>query len=384
MTVLTPTVRSAARRWRFWAAFAVIAIVVALVTFIGAGANRPLGVPLDPASPGPVGAKALAQVLGEQGVEVTITASLDDTRAAVGSDAATVVVHDLSGIVDAGLARELGRLGTHLVLLDPDMTILDALAPDVAMAGAVVGPVEADCEVGAAQRAGTITGDGVGFRHLGDDPTVRTCFDSGDDIVSLVQLADGERTTSLLGATDALSNEHIGARGNAAFALGLLGEHDRLVWYVPGVDDAPEAGAAEFTPGWVTPVMVLLILVVIAAGLAQGRRLGPLVVENLPVTVRATETMEGRARLYQHSSARLRALDSLRIGTVQRLASIVRLPRTASVEEVAGIVAEATGTQPREVLGLLVETIPQNDRELVELSDRLLELERAVTAATTP
>src|SRR5690606_29763388 len=83
VTVLTPTVRSAARRWRFWAAFAIIAIVVALVTFIGAGANRPLGVPLDPASPGPVGAKALAQVLGEQGVEVTITASLDDTRAAV-------------------------------------------------------------------------------------------------------------------------------------------------------------------------------------------------------------------------------------------------------------------------------------------------------------
>ena len=67
--------------------------------------------------------------------------------------------------------------------------------------------------------------------------------------------------------------------------------------------------------------MILLLLVFLAAAFWRGRRLGPLVVENLPVVVRASETMEGRARLYQKSSARLHALDALRIGAIQRLAT---------------------------------------------------------------
>ncbi len=41
----------------------------------------------------------------------------------------------------------------------------------------------------------------------------------------------------------------------------------------------------------------------IAAAFWRGRRFGPLVVENLPVTVRASETMLGRARLYEKSRA---------------------------------------------------------------------------------
>src|SRR5690606_28499035 len=106
-----------------------------------------------------------------------------------------------------------------------------------------------------------------------------------------------------------------------------------------------------------------------------------LVVERLPVTVRATETMEGRARLYQRSSARLRALDALRVGTVQRLAGMVKLPASAPVEQVADLVAALVGQAPQNVRALLVGTIPHSDRELIELSDRLLELERAVAEA---
>jgi hypothetical protein len=113
----------------------------------------------------------------------------------------------------------------------------------------------------------------------------------------------------------------------------------------------------------------------------RGRRFGPLVIENLPVTVRASETMEGRARLYQRSSNRGRALDALRIGTVSRLATAVGLSRHASVPEVAATVAGLTGRDPRIVRDILLDAHPRSDAELVSLSDQLLDLEAATRSA---
>ncbi|MCW4384992.1 hypothetical protein OH146_04305 [Salinibacterium sp. SYSU T00001] len=383
MTVITSTVRTTARRWLYWGVFGAAALVIGLITLFASGANRPLGVPLDPDSAGPAGARALVQVLREQGVAVSITETLESTREAIGTDAATVVLHDRAGILGE-TSLNLDGLGEHLVLIEPGYDALEQLAPDVAAAGSVSGELEADCTVGAVERAGTVTGDGLGYRYHGDDAAVDVCLDSGDDVASLIRLERGGQTVSVLGAGAALSNERITEAGNAALALGLLGEHAQLVWYVPGVGDLPGEDAASLTPTWVTPVLVLLILVTVAAGVAQGRRLGPLVVENLPVVVRATETMEGRARLYQRSSARQRALDALRVGTVQRLASRLRLPRTAGVQEFVDLAAATANRPAASVRELLVDAVPRSDSELVELSDRLLELEREIARATAP
>jgi len=126
------------------------------------------------------------------------------------------------------------------------------------------------------------------------------------------------------------------------------------------------------------------VLTALAAAFWRGRRFGPLIVENLPVTVRANETMQGRARLYEKSSARLRALDSLRIGTVERIASLCGLSRLASVDDVVVSAAAVTGLAVDQVRHVLLDAVPATDRELVELSDRLLTLERAVAASVTP
>ena len=94
--------------------------------------------------------------------------------------------------------------------------------------------------------------------------------------------------------------------------------------------------------------------------------------------------MLGRARLYERSSSRLRALDSLRIGTIQRLATLCGLPRLATVDEVIGSVAALTNSSVSEVRGLLVDAVPATDRDLVSMSDDLLTLELTVAAATRP
>ena len=62
-----------------------------------------------------------------------------------------------------------------------------------------------------------------------------------------------------------------------------------------------------------------LCLVVVLLALWQGRRLGPLVAERIPVVVRASETVEGRARLYRSRRARDRAAAALRTAALQRM-----------------------------------------------------------------
>jgi hypothetical protein len=108
------------------------------------------------------------------------------------------------------------------------------------------------------------------------------------------------------------------------------------------------------------------------------------VVERLPVVVRSRETVEGRARLYQRSGARLRAADALRIGTIGRLAPALGLSRLATVDEIASAAASALGRPLAELRGLLLDEQPRSDADLVRLSDDLARLETAVTAAVRP
>jgi len=385
--VLTPTVGRVARRSVFWVAVAVFAVIVDLVAFALAGSTASQE-RLDSTSPAPEGAMAVAEVLRQQGVAVVSTSSLEETRGAIDDPATTTLLLYDNGLYlsDEQLA-EAADLADTVVLVDPPLQELLVVAPGLAQAGFVDEVLEADCSVPAVQRAERVSGEGVGFRVIDDTVEAVTCLGSGDGVFSLVQLERDGGTLSVLGATDALTNEGIVADGNAAFALGLLGSQQNLVWYIPTLADTPDTGPetlGELSPPWVIPVVALLALTFIAAAVWRGRRFGPLVVENLPVTVRASETMLGRARLYERSSSRLRALDSLRIGTIQRLAQLCGLPRSASVDDVIAAVSAITSSPLPEVRRLLLDADPASDRDLVELSDALLVLERDTARAIRP
>lgn len=384
-TVTTPPARRVIRRSLFWVAVALFALLIAIV-MAGLTGNQSAGEALSGTNAAPGGARALVEVLRSQGVHVTITDTLADTRSAITDPAdTTLFVFDSNGYLTGEQAGQASSLAVSTVWADPDFTALQSIAPDVAQAGAVTGTLHADCPLSAVAAAGTVSGDGTGFRVVANPDKAVPCLGSSDNVYSLVQLPSDAGTLTILGTTDALTNEHIIANGNAALALTLLGAHRDLVWYLPGLGDLPSSGAdaAARTPGWVTPVILLLALTGIAAAVWRGRRFGPLVIENLPVTVRANETMLGRARLYARSSSRLRALDALRIGAIRRLAATCGLPRVASVDDVIVAVAGRTGRSMGAVRDLLLEDIPATDRDLVRLSDELAELESAVAKATT-
>ncbi len=388
--ITTPRVRQVIRRLAFWGgalAFLLILSFLGLaLSGTGAAADR-----LDPGSPAPGGAKAVVEVLRDQGVTVTATTSLDETEAAVGeSMETTLLLYDEGSLLDPAQLQRLARLSDNLVLIDPSFLTLETLLPAVAQAGFVDSDFEADCPVRAVERAGIVSGESIGYRLIDTAAAAaELCLGSGDEIYSLIRADTSGGTVTVLGASDALSNEKIILAGNAALALGLLGERSNLIWYLPSladVADAPTAPAtlAEASPDWVIPLIALLAMVALAAAFWRGRRFGPLVIENLPVAPRASETMEGRARLYQKTSARLRTLDALRIGSIERLAETCGLPRRSSVDEVIAAVAAVTGRPLSAVRTLLLDAHPSSDIQLVRLSDDLLDLERSVAAAVRP
>ncbi|WP_382307394.1 DUF4350 domain-containing protein [Herbiconiux sp. UC225_62] len=394
--VETPRLRTTFRRRLFWIVVPIVAVLVAIATILLTASGTPDVDRYSIGNAGPSGSRAVAEVLRSQGLDVVAAGSLDEARAAAGDDS-TVLFTDPYGFLDAEGLDAVAGLGTDLVLVEPGTDELAALAPGIANAGAAeqADAVEAGsgCAIPAAQRAGTISQPSWTYRVLdgqGAGDAASACFLSYDDAYALVQEPRVNRgddsTVTVLGAGDALTNERVAEAGNAALVLGLLGEHPTLVWYVPGPDDLAGTDApatiGELTPGWVTPVILLLVLVTVAAGVWRGRRFGAVVVENLPVTVRASETMEGRARLYAKQGAHARALDALRIGTIARLTALLALPRHATVVEVSRAVATVTGRNVDEVHDTLVGALPRNEGELLALSDRLLLLEQDVHRAT--
>lgn len=383
--VLTPTVARVARRSLFWVAITGILLLFALILGAVASSTEP-GTAMSATNPAPTGAKALAEVLRAQGVTVTVTDTLDETLDAIAEPSETTLFYyDGDVLLSAEQEAQLFGLTSTMIVLDPSANALELISPDIAQAGYVGGTLSAGCDLDAAQAAQQITALGSGYRLLNENSEVSTCFSSGG-VYSLLQTTNDGTTYTVLGATDALTNGTIVTAGNAALGLQLLGGNDQLVWYLPTAADfeAETASMSDVTPDWVIPVAASAFLIALAAMFWRGRRLGPLVVENLPVTVRASETMRGRARLYEKANARLHTLDSLRIGTIARIASSCGLPVLATVDQVVLAAAAASGRDQHEVRGLLVEGVPITDHALVQLSDELLRLEQKIAENLRP
>ncbi len=150
----------------------------------------------------------------------------------------------------------------------------------------------------------------------------------------------------MVGSTDFMTNDGLLHAGNAALAMNLAGDRPRLIWYAPhrieGETSAP-ATIYDLIPANVTWIVWQLWLVVLLVALWKGRRIGPLVAEELPVVVRASETVEGRGRLYRSRRARDRAADALRTATLQRLLPRLGLGVDAPAPAVVTTVAQRSG-----------------------------------------
>lgn len=358
-------------------------VLVAGVVLAAVAGGRPTGL-LDPRAADPSGSRAVASLLRDQGVTVDLvrTSAAMQARAHAG-DTLLVATPDL--LVDSQ-ARSVGDTGADLVLAGTATP--ERFVRGVTLAGASgSGERAPGCALRAAERAGTADTGGLAYSvdattaGVASGTQIEQCYSSGGD-PSLVhtQGADG-RTVTLLGNAELLTNDRLGDHGNAALALGLLGARNRLVWYLPTPGDVPTGEQRSFydlVPSGVWWALVQLVVAVLLLALWRARRLGAIVPEPLPVVVRATETVEGRGRLYRRSGARDKAAAVLRSATLGRLVSALGLPRGSDPLTVAEVVSARSRRSSVEVGALLYGAAPADDGALVHLADQLDDLEREV------
>ena len=145
--------------------------------------------------------------------------------------------------------------------------------------------------------------------------TLSGCFGSGG--ASVLVRRD---TLWLMTDPTSFTNERVLEGDNGALALRLLGQEDRLVWYVADSADTAASdgvGLSGLLPPWLVPGLYLLLASTLGLILWRGRRLGPLVTEPLPVVVRAAESTQSRGRIYRRTGDRRHAAVIL-VGAARR------------------------------------------------------------------
>ncbi len=372
------------RNWRLPAA--IIGLIVAGATVIAL--LQPVGPTnsyLDPASTGPAGAHALADLLTERGQRV-IPAVTPSAAIRAASGGATLVVTSPQFLTRHQLSA-MAKLPGNLVLVEPDELALAVLAPAVANAGQTqIGPTAPHCSLPAARLAGRAVLGGIGLTLRHRSAGAQLCYPSGR-LAGLLQYAEGRKVITVLGSGQFLSNQDLATLGNAALGLNLLSSSQRVVWLVPALALQSGAGPATGSRSLTSLIPLAAWLVALQLGVAllltalwRARRLGPVVAERLPVAVRAAETVEGHGRLYQSRRARGRAATALRAALVDRVAPLAGLPRDASADTVATALAARSGSVPEQVSRMLYGPVPSTDAALVALASELDDLERKVRA----
>jgi len=361
------------------AAAAAVVVAAALALVIGTQlAPKGDTVPLSIHNAGPEGARALAEILGRHGVSVQaperFDAALDDLRS---SDSTTLLLYDRNGILAEPQLASLLAAAERVVVISPRLETLAALDGGIRQAGVVpdAHPVlEPGCALPDAEAAGQVSGEGA-FVYDGGT----TCFRAAGT-AGMLAVSNGGRL-AVLGSTTILSNGGLDELGNAALATRMLGTSKDLIWYLPSLQDVTVNGAGktldDLAPAWARFLGPWLLVVALAAVVWRGRRHGPLVFEPLPVVVKAVETAEGRARLYQDSRAISQARDNLRAGLLVRLAGKLRLGTGASSEETITAAARLLGRDPREVRAIINEH-PTSEAALVAWSQAIDKLEKEV------
>lgn len=374
-TSLAPGARSTWRSMRvpLLAAAALLLVSITLAVLAGRGSSGQL----DPDSYEPGGARAAAQLLRAEGVDVHVVRTVADARAAA-PGATVLVTNPLLLPPDQLVVATAPAAGVVLVQPAPDS--LAAIGSDlVPLLKEDVGKRRPGCTLPAAAQAGEAEVGGIEYARVATfntEPLV-LCYRPDDFAETPSAPLVREGRVTVLGAGDFLTNKRLDRTGNAALALGLLGERADLVWFRPSLDDpALKAGGSKplevLLPKSVKVGFLQLAFAAVVVALWRARRLGPVVSEPLPVVVRASEATEGLARLYRRAGARHRAAAALREAAVRSIAPRFGLPAVGSdPNAVTEAVARHTGRPSHEIGTLLYGEAPGDDAALVTLADDL-------------
>jgi hypothetical protein len=364
------------QRWRAvrWVVLGIIVIAAASTLTTVLTSPTPGG-PMEPGSTSPDGARALLSLLRAQGIDVVEAGSIADVELAARPDSLLVLAETQYLSDDEGLQRLAAVPGDRL-LVDPVARTRNELAPGIRIALSSTLGGNPDCDMPEANRAGEAQfGVSSTYEAKGDTALTR-CYDG-----AVVRYSEGEHVVTVVGSADFMTNAGLLAEGNAALAMNLAGTRPRLIWYAPQQYETDSQGGSSLTeliPDRVWWVVGQLCVALILVALWLSRRVGPLVAEDLPVVVRASETVEGRGRLYRSRRARDRASEALRTAALHRMMPRLGLGPNAESTAVVQAVSQRIGGDPNALGHLLFGPPPASDADLVNLANQLDDIERQV------
>jgi hypothetical protein len=381
MTAPTAVGTGVEQRWRTLRWVLLALVVVTAVSAIGTyfTASRP-GARMDPDATSADGAHALVALLKGHGVDVIEADDVAAVERSAGPDSLLLVAPPQYRIGDDALQR-LAKVPGDVLLVEPTSRTREALAPEIRVAPATSFGGEPDCDMREATRAGSV--------QLGSSDTYEAKDESTQAKVALTRCyagalvrytADGRHVT-VVGSADFMTNSGLLHEGNAALAMNLAGVRPRVIWYAPARIEGESDGATsimDLIPARVGWIVLQLCVAVAFIALWRGRRIGPLVAEDLPVVVRASETVEGRGRLYRSRRARDRAAAALRTAALHRVSPRLGLGTHSDPTAVAEAVSRRVSYDPAAVDYALFGPAPSTDPELISLARLLDDIERQV------
>jgi hypothetical protein len=422
--------RPRSRRWlRFAIPIGIVAFLVTatLVAYQIEEPDSDDAAYLAPGSSEAIGASRLAGLLTARGVQVERERRSSDALVKAYSGNVTLFVP---------APQYMHRFYLRMLKLLPESTRVVLVAPDRQVLGRGRIPAsvtenriqamsaEPGCEWPAVRDAGTARVVRTRYVAASENGTEHYCYRG-----SVVTFHRGAATVTLVGADEPFRNDRIEELDNARLAVALLAGAPKVVWldlhehepapeYIdnpalssapdappslgpgPGDPDFPIAGGTqpgetgqpglpdanrpEGSPGgrnplwqafpqWTYALTVLLTVALLLLAIARARRIGTPVTEPLPVAVRATETVEGRGRLYRRAKARGHALTALRDAEIERLRHLLDQP-----DDLVAAAARQAGWPPEDVRETLYGAEPGDDEDLVRRARLLDDLHHAV------
>ena len=373
------------RRWRPFILAVGLLLLVAIIGSLTRPQHSKTPYAID--NPRPDGAQALAQLLRQEGVSVdTVRSPQAAARAA--RQGATVALLN-AGELTRTERDELARTGADIVVVGALYQDLSGLtrSSDLTTSGRSASPgtvLTAQCPDADATAAASVAGS-RGSVQVGASADATACFpvaqpdpDGSVHAAYATATTRGGGTLRIIADTTTVTNSRLAEEGHASLAVRALGHNRHMVWFDASQQEAPTVWDDASLPRWMPVLMVQGVVIILALAVVRGRRFGRIVVEDLPVIVRATETTRGRGRLYRRAGARDRAGEALRAATALRLTRRLGLPPGTERSAVARTAAEATGWPPGLVDELLCGPVPSNDRALADLAVQLDRLESEV------
>ena len=374
-TSVDPSIRQRARRNRALAIAFIVAVIGAIVVAL---APRGRTGDLDPRSYDSTGAHAVAALLDQRGVKTETVTTWADAKSHAVAGTTLVVVHPER--LSADELQQVATTPADLVVIAAETDQIQSLGFSLAWAPVDSGNVfTPQCSLPAAMVAGTAE---LPYGAYTTNGSWLGCYPTQDSD-ALVTSTTGSRTITLVGSGLFLQNSAIAREGDAALALGLLDAHPDVVWLVsdeivPATPETNRVSVSDLLPNRLQWAVVQLFIAVIVIALWRGRRFGRLVPEELPVVVRQSETVLGRARLYRRSRSLGRAADALRGGARDRLGQRLGLGVRPEQPALVHAVAQRSVQAPAAVEALLYGSTPVDDHALVTLAHALTALEQEV------